>query len=140
MRLGLEWDEPYEPEAAALNPQRPAPNRPPNSYRVDGESAFFYRRVSPAELASVRALQHLSPPPGGIALGKHLTTTPALARKWGELMVSCGWEATAGHILEVKLAAATAQAVHYLGPTDGIGACYFATFDELFGAIITEVT
>lgn len=88
----------------------------------------------------MRALQRLSPPHGGIPEGKYLTTTPQLARAWGELMVLRGWEATAGHILEVRLAAATAQAVHYVGRIDGIGACYFATFDELSGAILTEVT
>jgi hypothetical protein len=88
----------------------------------------------------VRPLGRLSSPPSGIPEGKYLTTTAELAVAWGKLMVSCKWEVTVGQILEVRLAAATAEAVHYVGVIDGIGACYFATFDELNGAVITEVT
>ena len=38
-------------------------------------------------------------------------------------------------------AAPRAQAVHFVGAaTDGIGACYFATLEELEGADVSEVS
>ena len=120
-------------------PNRPPPNLPPNSYRIDGAVAVFYRRVGPAETASIKSLGRLSPPPGGVSDGKYLTTTAELARTWGKSMVKCGWEVDEGSIMEVRVSAETALEVHYVGHIDGIGACYFATFEELDGATISEV-
>jgi hypothetical protein len=118
----------------------PSPNDPPGGYAIDRDQAVFFRRVGAPEYAQWLASGRLDPEPGGMALGKHLTTSPDLARAWGALFVSSGWEQTAGHVLEVRLAKAVAQRVHYVGPkTDGIGPCYFATFEQLADAQITEV-
>jgi hypothetical protein len=119
--------------------KRPPPGQPPASYRLDGATAVFYRRVSRAELASIRTLGRFSPPQGGIPEGKYLTTTPEFARKWGEQMVACGWEIEGGTVLAVRVSAATAEGICYVGEIDGIGACYFADFDELAAAEISEL-
>lgn len=117
----------------------PSPNDPPRSYAIDRDQAVFFRRVGEPEYAQWRASGRLEPEPGGMALGKHLTTSPDLARAWGALFVSSRWEQTVGHVLVVRLAKTVAQGVDYVGAkTDGIGPCYFATFEQLAGAQIAE--
>ena len=100
---------------------------------------MFFRRVSKAELESVRGSRRLEPKLGGMADGKHLTTTPKLAQKWGQKMVNLGWENEIGVVLEVRLSATIAEEIDFVGEIDGIGACYFASFDQLEGAKISEV-
>lgn len=118
----------------------PRPGKPPRSYALDGEHAVFFRRVGDRECARWRASGRLEPESGGMAFGKHLTTTPELATAWGRLFLSSGWEQSSGRVLMVRLASAVAQGVDYVGPkVDGIGACYFATFEQLADAQITEV-
>lgn len=118
--------------------KRPVPNNPPSSYRIDRNEAVFFRRVSKAELDSVRASHRLEPMEG-MADGKYLTTTPELALKWGQQMVNQGWEKEIGFVLEIRLSAIIAKEIDFVGEIDGIGACYFAHFDQLEGAKISEV-
>ena len=71
--------------------------------------------------------------------GKHLTTTPKLALMWGRHIVDAGWEDEIGSILEVRVAANIAEDIYFVGAnTDGIGACYFARFDQLVCAKFWE--
>ncbi|MCY3682222.1 MAG: hypothetical protein OXH16_12540 [Gemmatimonadetes bacterium] len=72
--------------------KRPAPNNPPSSYRIDRNEAVFFRRVSKAELESAKKSHRLEPELGGMERGKHLTTTPELALKWGQQKVTQGLE------------------------------------------------
>lgn len=118
--------------------KRPAPNNPPSSYRIDRNEAVFFRRVSKAELESVRASHRLEPMEG-MTDGKHLTTTSELALKWGQRIVNEGWENEIGFVLEVRLSAIIAEEIDFVGEIDGIGACYFASFDQLESAKISEV-
>ena len=119
--------------------KRPAPNNPPCSYRVDRDEAVFFRRVSQAEYEDIRKSNRLEPEPGGTESGKHLTTTPDLAEKWGIQWVESGWEDAIGIVLEVRLPAATAIEIDFVGfRIDGIGACYFARFDQLVCAKLRE--
>lgn len=121
--------------------ERPTPNDPPQSYAIEGEHAVFFRWVGAREYAAWRASGRLEPEPGGMECGKHLTTTAALARAWGMLMLSRGWERHPGHVLRIELGRAVAQEVDYVDAnTDGVGACYFAAFEQLVGAQIVEVT
>ena len=117
--------------------KRPAPNNPPSSYRIDRNEAVFFRRVSKAELESAKKSHRLEPELGGMERGKHLTTTPEL--KWGQQKVDKGWEQEIGFVLEIRLSAIIADKIEFLGELDGIGACYFARFDQLKGAKISEV-
>ena len=71
--------------------------------------------------------------------GKHLTTTPELALKWGQQRVTQGLENEIGFVLEIRLSAIIAEEIEFLGELDGIGACYFVRFDQLKGAKISEV-
>ena len=120
--------------------KRPAPNNPPSSYRIDLNEAVFFRRVSKAELESVKKSHRLEPKLGGMELGKHLTTTPELALKWGQRKVAQGLENEIGFVLEVRLSAIIAEEIYFVGArTDDIGACYFAHFDQLEGAKLFEV-
>ena len=118
--------------------KRPAPNNPPSSYRIDRNEAVFFRRVSKAELESVRASHRLEPMEG-MADGKYLTTTRKLALKWGERIVNVDWEKEIGFVLEIRLSAIIAEEIDFVGEIDGIGACYFAHSDQLKGAKISEV-
>lgn len=118
--------------------KRPAPNNPPSSYQIDRNEAIFYRRVSKAELEGVKKSHRLEPKEG-MNDGKHLTTTPELALKWGQQMVNQGWEKEIGFVLEVRLSAIIAEEIDFIGKIDGIGACYFARFDQLEGAKISGV-
>ena len=121
--------------------KRPAPNNPPSSYRIDRNEAVFFRRVSKAELESVRGSRRLEPKLGGTEFGKHLTTTRKLALKWGQLKMDKGFEQEIGFVLEVRLSAIVAKEIYFIGArTDDIGACYFARFDQLEGAKLFEVT
>ena len=119
--------------------KRPEPNNPPHSYRIDRNKAVFFRRVSRAELESVKKSHRLEPELGGMERGKHLTTTPELALKWGQQKVDKGWEQEIGFVLEIRLSSIIAEKIEFLGELDGIGACYFARFDQLKGAKISEV-
>ena len=120
--------------------KRPVPNNPPSSYRIDRNEAIFFRRVSKAELESVKKSHRLEPELGGMERGKHLTTTPKLALKWGQRIVNQGWENEIGFVLEIRLSAIIAEEIEFVGAkTDDIGACYFARFDQLEGAKIFEV-
>ncbi len=124
-----------------MPPNPPAPNNPPSSYQIDRNEAVFFRRVSKAELESVRGSRRLEPKLGGTEFGKHLTTTPELALKWGQLKVDEGLEYEIGFVLEVRLSAIIAEEIYFVGTrTDDIGACYFAHFDQLENAKISEVT
>ncbi len=118
--------------------KRPAPNNPPSSYRIDRNEAVFFRRVSKAELESVRASHRLEPMEG-MADGKYLTTTRKLALKWGERIVNEDWEKEIGFVLKIRLSAIIAEEIDFVGEIDGIGACYFAHFEQLKGAKISEV-
>lgn len=110
------------------------------SYAIDGQHGVFFRRVGDPELEQWRESGRLQPERGGMALGKHLTTSAELAIAWGRLFVSSRWEETPGRVLEVRLALSVAQEVDYVGSnTDGVGPCYFATFEQLANARITEV-
>ena len=101
---------------------------------------MFFRRVSKAELENVRKSRRLELEPGGMESGKHLTTTPELALKWGQQKVDEGWENEIGFVLEIRLSAIIAKEIYFVGTrTDDIGACYFARFDQLEGAKISEV-
>jgi len=121
---------------AAINP---VPNAPPLSYRIDGNEAVFFRRVSKTEFDISMKSGHLAPKSGGMSFGKHLTTTRELAIIWGQLMVNRGWEKDIGHVLEIRLSAAIAEKVDFVGAkTDGIGACYFASFEQLKNAKLSE--
>ena len=121
--------------------KRPVPNNPPSSYRIDLNEAVFFRRVSKAELESVRGSRRLESKLGGTEFGKHLTTTPKLALKWGQLKVDEGFEQEIGFVLEVRLSVTIAEEIYFVGSRiDDIGACYFARFDQLKGAKISEVT
>ncbi len=119
--------------------KRPVPNNPPSSYRIDRNEAVFFRRVSKAELEGVKKSHRLKPELGGMEFGKHLTTTPELALKWGQQRVTRGLENEIGFVLEIRLSAIIAEEIEFLGKLDGIGACYFARFDQLKGAKISEV-
>ena len=121
-----------------MPPNQPAPNNPPSSYQIDRNEAVFFRRVSKAELESVRASRRLEQLEG-MADGKYLTTTPELALKWGQQMVNQGWEKEIGFVLEVRFSAIIAEKIDFVGEIDGIGACYFARFDQLEGAKLFEV-
>lgn len=124
-----------------MPPNQPAPNNPPSSYQIDRNEAVFFRRVSKAELESVRGSRRLEPKLGGTEFGKHLTTTPELALKWGQLKVDEGFEQEIGFVLEVRLPVTVAKEIDFVGTRiDDIGACYFARFDQLKGAKISEVT
>lgn len=110
------------------------------TYAIDGPYGVFFRRVGDTEFEQWRESGRLEPERGGMGLGKHLTTSAQLAMAWGRLFVSSGWEKTPGRVLEVRLALSVAQEVDYVGSnTDGIGPCYFATFEQLANARITEV-
>ena len=79
--------------------------------------------------------------PGGMELGKHVTTSVTLARTWGRRMAEWRREENPGYVLEIRLRAETAESVDFVGPrTDGIGACYFIQVEHLADAIITEAT
>ena len=120
--------------------KRPVPNNPPSSYRIDRNEAVFFRRVSKAELENIKKSHRLEPELGGMERGKHLTTTPELALKWGQQKVDEGWEQEIGFVLEVRLSVIIAEEIYFVGArTDDIGACYFARFDQLEGATISEV-
>ena len=54
-------------------------------------------------------------------------------------MVNQGWENEIGFVLEIRLSAIIAEEIDFVGEIDGIGACYFAHFDQLEGAKISEV-
>lgn len=118
--------------------KRPAPNNPPSSYQIDRNEAVFFRRVSKAELESVKKSHRLKPKEG-MTDGKHLTTTSELALKWGQRIVNEGWENEIGFVLEIRLSAIIAEEIDFVGEIDGIGACYFALFDQLESAKISEV-
>ena len=122
-----------------MPPNQPAPNNPPSSYQIDRNEAVFFRRVSKAELESVRKSRRLELELGGMERGKHPTTTPELALKWGQQIVNKGWENQIGFVLEIRLSATVAEEIEFLGELDGIGACYFARFDQLENAKISEV-
>ena len=120
--------------------KRPAPNNPPSSYQIDRNEAVFFRRVSKAELENIKKSHRLEPELGGMESGKHLTTTPELALKWGQQKVDEGWEQEIGFVLEIRLSAIIAEEIDFVGArTDDIGACYFAHFDQLKGAKLFEV-
>ena len=119
--------------------KRPAPNNPPSSYQIDRNEAVFFRRVSKAELENIKKSHRLEPELGGIESGKHLTTTPELALKWGQRIVNQGWENEIGFVLEIRMSEIIAEKIEFLGELDGIGACYFARFDQLENAKISEV-
>ena len=116
----------------------PAPNDPPSSYQIAAMKQYFFGE-SKAELESVKKSHRLEPELGGMERGKHLTTTPELARKWGQQRVNLGWEKEIGAVLEVRLSETIAEEIDFVGEIDGIGACYFARFDQLEGAKISEV-
>lgn len=110
-------------------------------YRTDGKRAFFYRAVSSDEYRSWKEFDRLLPAPGGMEMGKHLTISSALARRWAGSFIERGWETGPFHILMVEIDDFVAQKIDYLGPNvDNIGHAYFAMFEQLKGAEITEVS
>lgn len=126
-----------------MQPARPAPGNPPVRYALDYQSnaAIFYRRVSETEYAAWKTHGALQPEPGGMAFGKHVTTTADLARSWAARLVEWGHEASIGRVLEIRLPVHLAERVAFVGPnTDGIEACYFIAFGLLDSATITEVS
>ncbi|HET7505270.1 MAG TPA: hypothetical protein VFK02_29830 [Kofleriaceae bacterium] len=71
--------------------------------------------------------------------GKHLATTPQDAIAWRRILPTEGDDAPC-HVLQVAIPLGTAERLCFLGPRiDGIGPAYFATFEELESAMITEV-
>ncbi len=123
------------------HPPRPIPGNPPESYALEQGYAVFYRSVGAAERHAWQATGKLAGEPGGMELGKHVTTSVALARTWGRMLAEWRGEENLGYVLEIRLRADTAESVDFVGPrTDRIGACYFIPMEHLTGAIITEVT
>lgn len=122
-------------------PRRPTPGSPPASYALVDGQALFYRRVGEREYAAWKANHALLAEPGGMALGKHVSTTAELARTWGVRFVEWGHETSVGRVLRISLPADIAETVDFVGPnTDGIGPCYFIVFEQLTSATIMEVT
>jgi hypothetical protein len=122
-------------------PPRPNPGNPPESYALERGYAVFYRRVSNAERDAWLATGKLEGEPGGMELGKHVTTSETLARTWGRKLVEWRREENPGYVLAIRIHAEAADSVDFVGPrTDGIGACYFIPTEHLADAIITELT
>lgn len=122
-------------------PPRPIPGNPPESYALERGHAVFYRSVGAAERHAWQTTGKLAGEPGGMELGKHVTTSVTLARTWGQKLAEWRREENPGYVLEIRLRAKAAESVDFVGPrTDGIGACYFIPIEHLADAIITEVT
>jgi hypothetical protein len=111
----------------------------PPEYHLDRDKILLYRRVSTPEFESWRAAGRLLPRRGGMALGKHFTASPELARRWGEAFVAAGWETEPGRVLEVRLDSAHVPDVHFDPMADGIGPQCFVPLSLLENADISEV-
>lgn len=101
---------------------------------------MLYRRVSRAELEDIRRLGAFAPPEGGMALGKHFTSSAGYALAWGRAFVERGWEDEIGHVVRVRITTSAAAELHFDPWADGIGPQYFAPFSALEGARIEEVS
>jgi hypothetical protein len=98
----------------------------------------FYRAVSGAEFADWSRSGVLRSEAGGMCLGKHMTTESRFAVLWAQRFLALGWDTGPIHVLRIELAEGR-QATLIGDPIDRIGPAWFASFEDLEGATITEV-
>lgn len=108
-------------------------------FQIHGDRAFFFRGVDTAEYSDWLLHSVLRPCPGGMEFGKHLATSAAHALAWRRIL-STDRDEHPPRVLQVSLPIDVAKSLEFLGPRlDGIGPAYFATYEQLAVAIITEV-
>jgi hypothetical protein len=107
----------------------------------DGYAACIklYRFVSDAEHSAWASSGRLEPQQGGMAFGKHFTSSEAFAREWGANFIKRGWGRGPGRVLRALVALAHLDGLHFDEMADGIGPQCFVPFEALDDAEIREV-
>jgi hypothetical protein len=104
-----------------------------------GACIKLYRFVSDAEHSAWAASGRLQPREGGMAFGKHVTSSDAYAREWGKNFIKRGWGRGPGRVLRALVALDHLEGIHFDKRADGIGPQCFVPLEVLNDAEIQEV-